>query len=104
VDTAQSKQAVAKGADQLALVLTTDATVDSAGLKVLADDKKLQNADYIVPIVNTKKLTPDITTALNKLTATLTTEDLAQLNAKVDQGQEKAGTVASDYLKSKNLL
>jgi len=104
VDTTQSKQAVAKGADQLALVLTTDATVDSAGLKVLTDDKKLQNADYVVPIVNTKKLQPDIKTALNKLTATLTTEDLAQLNAKVDQGQQKPGVVASDYLKSKNLL
>lgn len=104
VDTAQSKQAVAKGADQLALVLTTDATVDSAGLKVLKDDKKLQNADYLVPIVNTKKLTPDIEKALNKLTATLTTEDLAQLNAKVDVGQEKPGAVASEYLKSKNLL
>ena len=104
VDTAQSKQAVAKGADQLALVLTTDATVSSAGLKVLADDKKLQNADYLVPIVNTKKLKPDMETALNKLTATLTTEDLAQLNAKVDVGQQKPGEVASEYLKSKNLL
>ncbi|HEX3812133.1 MAG TPA: ABC transporter substrate-binding protein [Mycobacteriales bacterium] len=104
VDTAQSKQAVAKGADQLALVLTTDATVDSAGLKTLKDDKKLQNADYLVPIVNTKKLTPDIEKALNKLTSTLTTEDLAQLNQKVDQGQQKPGVVASDYLKSKNLI
>ncbi len=104
VDTAQSKQAVAKGADQLALVLTTDATVSSAGLKVLTDDKKLQNADYLVPIVNTKKLKPDMAAALNKLTATLTTQDLAQLNAKVDVGQQKPGEVASAYLKSKNLL
>lgn len=104
VDTAQGKEAVAKGADQLALVLTTDATVDDAGLVVLKDDKHLQNADYLVPIVNTKKLTPLIRTTLNKVSATLTTEELAQLNKQVDVGQQKPGVVASNYLKSKGLI
>jgi osmoprotectant transport system substrate-binding protein len=104
VDTAQGKEAVAKGADQLALVLTTDATVDDAGLVVLTDDKHLQNADYLVPIVNTKKLTPLIKTTLNKVSATLTTEELAQLNKQVDVGQQKPGVVASNYLKSKGLI
>ncbi len=104
VDTAQGKEAVAKGADQLALVLTTDATVNDAGLVVLKDDKHLQNADYLVPIVNTKKLTPAIKTTLNKLSATLTTEDLAQLNKQVDVNQEKPGVVASGYLKAKGLI
>ncbi|HEY2175908.1 MAG TPA: ABC transporter substrate-binding protein [Mycobacteriales bacterium] len=104
VDTAQGKEAVAKGADQLALVLTTDATVDDAGLVVLTDDKHLQNADYLVPIVNTKKLTPLIKTTLNKVSATLTTAELAQLNKQVDVGQQKPGVVASNYLKSKGLI
>jgi osmoprotectant transport system substrate-binding protein len=104
VDTAQGKEAVAKGADQLALVLTTDATVDDAGLVVLKDDKHLQNADYLVPIVNTKKLTPLIKTTLDKVSATLTTEELAQLNKQVDVEQQKPGVVASNYLKSKGLI
>lgn len=104
VDTIQTKQAVAKGTDQLALVLTTDANVSNQGLVVLKDDKHLQNADYVVPMVNKDKLTDAIANALNKLSATLTTKDLAQLNSKVDVGQQKPGAVASAYLKSKNLL
>jgi osmoprotectant transport system substrate-binding protein len=104
VDTLQTKQAVAKGADQLALVLTTDATVDDAGLVVLTDDKKLQNADYVVPLVNKDALKPPLEKALNQLSATLTTKDLAELNAKVDVEQQKPNAVASDYLKAKKLI
>lgn len=104
VDTTATKNTVAKGVDQLALVLTTDATVPDAGLVTLTDDKHLQNADYLIPIVNTKKLTPDIEKALNGLSAVLTTADLAQMNKQVDVGQMTAADVASAYLKTKGLL
>lgn len=104
VDTPQSKQAVKQGADQLALVLTTDATVGSSGLVILKDDKGLQPSDYLVPIVNKKKLTPDIEKALNNLSSKITTAELAKLNSEVDQGQQKPGEVASNFLKSKNLI
>ncbi|MGI8869692.1 MAG: ABC transporter substrate-binding protein [Mycobacteriales bacterium] len=104
VDTAASKSAVKDGTDDLALVLTTDATVGDSGLVVLTDDKKLQNADYLVPVANTAKLTPAMTTALNKLSAVMTTDDLAQMNKKVDAGQQKAPDVAAAYLKDKGLL
>lgn len=104
VDTTQSKQAVAQGVDQMALVLTTDATVSDAGLVVLADDKHLQNADYVVPIVNSKKLTSTISQALNKVSATLTTDDLAALDKQVDQGQQKPADVAAGYLRAKGLI
>lgn len=104
VDTQQSKQAVKQGADQLALVLTTDATVDSAGLVILKDDKGLQPADYLVPVVNKGKLTSDIQKTLNNLSSKITTAELAKLDAQVDQGQQKPGAVASSFLKSKNLI
>lgn len=104
VDSIATKQAVAKGTDQLALVLTTDANVSNQGLVVLKDDKHLQNADYVVPMVNKDKLSSAISNALNKLSATLTTKDLAQMNSKVDVGQQKPGAVASAYLKQKGLI
>lgn len=104
VDTAQTKSAVKDGTAQLGLVLTTDATVEDYDLVVLTDDKKLQNADNLVPIVNTKSLTPEISAALNALAPVLTTADLADLNKKVDSDREKTSDVASEYLKSKNLL
>lgn len=52
VGTPQAKQAVKDGVDQLVLTTTTDATVDSYGLVFLDDDKKLQNADNVLPVVN----------------------------------------------------
>jgi osmoprotectant transport system substrate-binding protein len=106
VDTTQSKSAVQRGKDQLALVLTTDATVPDFDLVVLTDDKHLQNADYLVPIVNTKVLQthPQIAVALNPLASILTTDDLAQLDKQVDIQRMQPADVAKAYLQSKGLL
>ncbi|WP_018502411.1 ABC transporter substrate-binding protein [Parafrankia discariae] len=104
VATAQTKAAVRDGTAQLGLVLTTDATVSDYNLVVLTDDKKLQNADNLVPIVNTDSLTPEITAALNALAPVLTTADLAELNKKVDAEREKSEEVAHDFLAEKGLL
>lgn len=105
VGTPQSKQAVKDGVDQLVLSTTTDGTLDSFGLVVLEDDQKLQNADNLLPVVNAKDAgSPEIAAALDKLTATLTTDDLAQLNLKVDAERAKPADVAKDYLDSKGLL
>jgi osmoprotectant transport system substrate-binding protein len=102
VSTAQTKAALRDGDAELGLVLTTDAVLD--GLVVLEDDKKLQNADNLVPIVNTESLTPEITEALNGLAPVLTTEDLAELNRKVDADREKPLDVAREYLEGAGLL
>lgn len=105
VGTPQSKQAVQDGKDQLALTTTTDATLESYGLVVLEDDKKLQNADNIIPVVNAKDAGDSaIASALNKLNQTLTTDDLVELNRKVDAERLKEKDVAAEYLKEKGLL
>ena len=46
----------------------------------------------------------DIADALGKLTKVLTTEDLAELNRKVDAERAKPADVAKDYLESKGLI
>ncbi|MFI1808121.1 ABC transporter substrate-binding protein [Streptomyces californicus] len=103
VGTPQSKQAVRDGKVELVLTTTTDAVLD--GLVFLEDDKKLQNADNILPVVNTKDAgAPEISDALGKLTAALTTEDLAELNRKFDAERAKPADVAKEYLESKNLI
>ncbi|CAI7980487.1 ABC transporter substrate-binding protein [Parafrankia sp. BMG5.11] len=104
VATAQTKAAVRDNTAQLGLVLTTDATVNDYNLVVLTDDKKLQNADNLVPIVNTDSLAPEITSALNALAPVLTTADLAELNKRVDAEREKSEEVAHDFLAEKGLL
>ncbi|MFE0058533.1 ABC transporter substrate-binding protein [Streptomyces sp. NPDC059003] len=105
VGTTQSKQAVKNGQDQLLLTTTTDATLKNFGLVILEDDKKLQNADNILPVVNEKSAgDKEIAAALGKLTKTLTTDDLIELNRKVDEEREKEADVAKDYLESKGLI
>lgn len=72
---------------------------------LLEDDKKLQNADNIVPVVNTKDAgDKEIAVVLGKLTKTLTTGDLVELNRKVDAERQKEADVAKEYLRSKGLL
>ncbi|MFD5641774.1 ABC transporter substrate-binding protein [Streptomyces anulatus] len=103
VGTPQSKQAVRDGKVQLVLTTTTDAVLD--GLVFLEDDKKLQNADNVLPVLNAADAgAPEIAEALGKLTSALTTEDLAELNRKVDAERAKPTDVAKEYLESKGLI
>ncbi|MEU2393354.1 ABC transporter substrate-binding protein [Streptomyces sp. NPDC007369] len=105
VGTPQAKQAVKDGAAQLVLTTTTDATLDSFDLVLLEDDKKLQNADNVLPVVNAKDAgAPEIAAALDKLTKVLTTADLVELNGRVDARREKPADAAKAYLKAKGLI
>jgi len=104
-DTPQVKAALTSDKAQLGLVATTDGTLSSAGLVVLDDDKNLQNADNLVPVVNSKSAGgKQVSEALNKLAPVLTTSDLAALNKKVDVERQKASDAAQQYLQQKGLL
>ncbi|MEU8779669.1 ABC transporter substrate-binding protein [Streptomyces sp. NPDC048606] len=105
VGTPQAKQAVKDGVDQLVLTTTTDATLEGYGLVLLEDDKKLQNADNVLPVVNAKDAgSPEVAAALDALNKVLTTADLVELNRKVDAERAKPADVAKAYLESKGLL
>lgn len=105
VGTTQAKEAVKNGTDQLVLTTTTDATLKDFGLVLLEDDKQLQNADNVLPVVNSEEAGgKNVEKALGKLTRVLTTDDLTDLNRKVDAERQKPKDVAEEYLKEKNLL
>jgi osmoprotectant transport system substrate-binding protein len=103
---AATKKAVTTGEAQLGETGTTDATLDGMGLVILTDDKHLENAENLVPIVNSTwlKKHPKAKTALDKLSSVLTTSDLSDLNAKVDSERQQASDVAAAYLKAKGLV
>ncbi|WP_240929655.1 ABC transporter substrate-binding protein [Streptomyces coryli] len=105
VSTPQSKQSVKEGTNQLALTNSTDATLDQFGLVILEDDKKLQNADNVLPVVNADKAgDKKVTNALDKLNRVLTSQDLIDLSKKVDAERAKPEDAAADYLKEKGLV
>ncbi|MGC4948651.1 ABC transporter substrate-binding protein [Streptomyces sp. DT224] len=104
VGTTQAKQAVQSGRDQMVLTTTTDATLDDFGLVLLADDKHLQNADYLVPVVNRARAGGEgVRKALGRLNTVLTTADLARLNEQVDSWRRLPEDVARAYLRSEHL-
>ncbi|MFI0981037.1 ABC transporter substrate-binding protein [Streptomyces sp. NPDC021093] len=105
VGTTPAKQAVQTGQDQMVLTTTTDATLDAFGLVLLDDDKHLQNADYIVPVVNRAQAgSARVTEALGRLNTVLTTQDLADLNRQVDSWRRLPQDVARAYLESERLI
>jgi osmoprotectant transport system substrate-binding protein len=105
VGTTQAKRAVQSGQDQMVLTTTTDATLTDFGLVLLTDDKHLQNADYVVPVVNRSRAGSEgVTKALGKLNTVLTTADLASMNQQVDSWRRLAKDVARTYLEDKGLL
>jgi osmoprotectant transport system substrate-binding protein len=103
--TPQTKDAVLEGEVDLGLVGTTDGSLDDLGLVILEDDKGIQPAQNLIPAVRTEFLdeNPDIAEVLNELSATLTTEDLGEMNAAVDIDREKPEDVAADYLSEQGL-
>jgi osmoprotectant transport system substrate-binding protein len=102
----QNKQAVVQGRAQLGLSGTTDGTLGDLGLVVLEDDKGLQNADNLIPVVHAAGPagTDEVAEILNELSAVLTSDDLAELNRRVDEDREQAADVARSYLEDKGLL
>ena len=105
VGTVQAKRAVQSGRDQMVLTTTTDATLDEFGLVLLADDRHLQNADYVVPVLNRARAgTARVSEALDALAPVLTTQDLASMNRQVDSWRRLPEDVARDYLQDKGLL
>jgi osmoprotectant transport system substrate-binding protein len=89
------------------LLFTTDAAIQAENFVLLQDDKKLQLADNIVPIVRNDLLTKapaDFKTLLNGVTPKITTEELTGLNRKVGIDKQDARAVAGAWLKTKALV
>jgi len=105
-DSAETKDSVTKGESQLGLVATTDGALEQENLVILEDDMGIQPAQNLIPAVNSDFLkdNPDVATVLNELSSTLTTDDLASLDLKVDVNRDQPAEVAKEYLESKGLL
>ncbi|WP_069170110.1 ABC transporter substrate-binding protein [Streptomyces griseus] len=105
VGTTQAKHAVRNGSDQMVLTTTTDATLDDFGLVLLADDRRLQNADHLVPVVNRSRAgSAGVRAALGRLNTVLTTADLAGMNEQVDSWRRLPEDVARAYLEARKLV
>ena len=102
----QTYDSVIKGESQLGETSTTDGTLESQGLVLLPDDKQIQPAQNLVPMVSSEFLQahPDVADPLNKLMSKLTTDALIQLNAQVAVDRAKPEDVAQQWLSDNGLI
>jgi osmoprotectant transport system substrate-binding protein len=97
-----TRAAFANGTIQVGLVFSSDADLTSLNLVVLQDDKHLENADNVVPIIRNAAATADVTSILNKVDAGLNTADLVSMNGQVELQHMDGDVVAKAYLQAHN--
>lgn len=69
----------------------------------LTDNKHLEPADYMIPVVRKAVDTPALSGALNKMDAKLTTAQLEKLNVEAADDHQPIATVATNWLKQQGL-
>jgi len=91
----------------VALVLSTDPVISTRGFVVLDDDKKLQLADNVVPVVRDdllSKAPADFKTLINGVSGKVTTQELTELNKQVGVDRKEPKDVAAAWLKANGLV
>ena len=90
--------ALEDGEIDVALMFSTQGIIADKGWVTLEDDKGLQPAENIVPVIRSEAVTDEVTEVLNAVSAKLTTEEMTELNRRVDVDKEDPETVAGEWL------
>ena len=96
-------KALENGQIDVALLFSTSSVIGDRGWVVLEDDKQLQQAENITPVVNDEASDPAIAELLNQVSAALTTDNITELNGRVEIDGEDPADVAADFLESEGI-
>ncbi|HEX6345519.1 ABC transporter substrate-binding protein [Umezawaea sp.] len=91
------------GTVQVANLYTTSADIKANDFVELADPKNMYPAQNVVPLLRSDALDDKGKAALNKVSAALTTEKLAELVKRVDVDKETIANVAADFLSKEKI-
>jgi osmoprotectant transport system substrate-binding protein len=100
-------QALEEGDIGVALLFTTDPDIPARHLVVLADDRGLQPAENITPVVRRDVIArygPNLLAALNTVSALLDTGTLRALDARVELAGQDPRLVAGRWLRAHGLI
>jgi len=99
-----SVAALKNGEVQVVELFSSDGNVVSNNFVTLTDNKHLEPADHIIPVIRTSTNSAGVSKALNALSAKLTTAQISKLNVLVTGPQkESPATVALTWLKQQGL-
>ena len=94
------------GEIDVGLLFTSDGVIAAKGYVLLADDKLLQPAENIVPVIRTAVLDEydsSLSDLLNDVASRITTAELSELNKRFGLDAEDADTLAKEWLTENGL-
>lgn len=99
-------EALANNQIQAGIMFTSDPTIQARNFVILEDDRQLQRADNLVPIVTLSLVEehPAVAELLDRVSAALTQEELIELNRQSVEDREDAAFIAGNWLEEKGLL
>jgi osmoprotectant transport system substrate-binding protein len=100
----QTVEALKSNEVQVGLLFSTDPSIRANGFVPLVDDRHLQDAENLTPVIRTEKLNDEIRAALDAVSARLTTDNVTTLVGRVAVDGEDVASVARDFLAANDLL
>jgi osmoprotectant transport system substrate-binding protein len=95
-----SVAALKNGEVQVVELFSSDGNVVSNNFVALTDNKQLEGAAHIVPVIRKSVNTPGVANVLNSIDAKWTTSAISKLNLDVTAKQEQPADVAQAWVKS----
>ncbi len=97
-----TRAALTSGAVQVGELFST--SIYDPTFVALKDNKNLEAADYLAPVIRTAVATPDVVSLLNAVSAKLTTANIVPLNKAFDVDHKDAKSIAKTFLTDNGLL
>ena len=94
------------GSVDVGLLLSTDPAIDGAHLVGLVDDRGLQPADNVTPLVRTEVVDrwgPSLVSAIDAVSALLTSADVRQLDEAMSAPRPDVTLIAETWLRDEGL-
>jgi osmoprotectant transport system substrate-binding protein len=88
---------------QIGLLFSTDPRIAASGFVPLVDDRHLQNAENLTPVIRSEKLNDEVGRLLDAVSARLSTEKVTGLMEKVVIDGKSVPAVAKRFLKANDL-
>ena len=79
-------------------LFTTDPAIAANEFVVLEDPKNIFAAQNVLPLISSANVTPEVTAALDAVSAKLDTQTLIELNTKVSVDKQDSAQVAQEWV------
>lgn len=89
---------------QIALMFSTDPSIEANGFVPLVDDKYLQDAENITPVIRTEKVDDEVRRLLDAVSARLSSDIVTELVRRIVIEGQDVSSVATAFLAENGLL